>query len=432
MVARQEGLFLVMPQTMKCSECDFVGNHKSHFTCDCCQIVLCTSCGGYSSSEEKCFPLRDRKVTVLCPQCRTETGNILELMQKNRKLKKENDKLLEELSDRSAVIEELRKTNGEDDKLACAGCIGGLPRELVTVLDNMKKEIMDLRLELGGVRSEMMGNRNGHVSYAEVVESGKRRNVPKDNKSAPALIIKPPTGQKPDKTREEIKAKINPSELKIGIKNLKDTKSGSLVLKCSTDGEIEILKDAAQKSLGDRYSISVPERRSPRVKIVGYTGGLEAEDIEDSLRKQNRWISTGDEFKIVHVRKLKSKNYCIIFMECSPAFFTKAMRAEKVNIAWGRYPIYEDLNLSRCYNCQGFHHKSTKCDRKEVCGSCSEEHRTSLCQSSVKKCNNCILANRIHNTRYETDHTTMDPNCPSTVYHMNILRSKIMYEDRDV
>lgn len=129
---------------MKCEGCAFEGNHKSHFACDCCGAILCTSCGNYSSSEEKCFPLRERKVVILCPKCRAEMSSLVELMQRNRGLKQENERLTQKLSDESEMSEELQNVREENEKLAV------LNAELKTEVKALKKQIETLHGDIDG------------------------------------------------------------------------------------------------------------------------------------------------------------------------------------------------------------------------------------------------------------------------------------------
>lgn len=103
------------------------------------------------------------------------------------------------------------------------------------------------------------------------------------------------------------------------------------------------------------------------------------------------------------------------------------MKVNKICIDWERLSVYEDLNVIRCYSCQGFHHKAGSCNGEKVCGNCAAEHDTVTCQSRMKACGNCILANNRYNTHYDMNHAAMDKSCPSASYHLEILRSRIDY-----
>lgn len=107
--------------------------------------------------------------------------------------------------------------------------------------------------------------------------------------------------------------------------------------------------------------------------------------------------------------------------------YWKAINTKKMYIGWERYPVYEDIGLIRCYNCQEYNHKSNRCDNEAVCANCAEKHETKACNANDKKCVNCLNANLRFKTKYNTQHAAVDPNCPSTKYHIDILKSKIDY-----
>lgn len=103
------------------------------------------------------------------------------------------------------------------------------------------------------------------------------------------------------------------------------------------------------------------------------------------------------------------------------------MEHKKIHIEWSRCPVYEDLTVTRCYNCQEFYHKNNKCTKKIVCEYCAEEHKAEMCQKNIRKCNNCLQANNKFNRNYKVTHATTDPDCPSHKYHIELLKSKIEY-----
>ncbi|KAK9879933.1 hypothetical protein WA026_008442 [Henosepilachna vigintioctopunctata] len=80
---------------MKCIKCSFEGDKYLIYVCDGCAVTQCKECGGFTASEEKCFALSKRKVILFCSKFREETGTIIDLMQRNRKLKQEIEKLKE-------------------------------------------------------------------------------------------------------------------------------------------------------------------------------------------------------------------------------------------------------------------------------------------------------------------------------------------------
>ncbi|CAH1974414.1 unnamed protein product [Acanthoscelides obtectus] len=79
----------------------------------------------------------------------------------------------------------------------------------------------------------------------------------------------PKSQQNIGKNKEEVQRLINPCEINVGIRNIKETKKVNIVLKCDTEQELERLKKSAES------------------KLKGYVGNKEIEELEESTRKQN-------------------------------------------------------------------------------------------------------------------------------------------------
>ncbi|KAG5883488.1 hypothetical protein JTB14_013132 [Gonioctena quinquepunctata] len=85
------------------------------------------------------------------------------------------------------------------------------------------------------------------------------------------------------------------------------------------------------------------------------------EEIDKVLHDQN---NINGDIKINYIKKNKKVDK-IIHCECSSASFKNLIGRGKVYIGWERYPVYEDLEVLRCYKCQEFHHSQQEC-RNEV------------------------------------------------------------------
>ena len=108
---------------------------------------------------------------------------------------------------------------------------------------------------------------------------------------------------------------------------------------------------------------------------------------------------------------------------------------DKVTIGLMSCKIYDRYHIKRCNNCQGLGHYYKDCTTPEAtcCAKCGENHATSSCSSSVKRCVNCVKAGK-----QESGHTTFDPKCPimvsevekrkkSNETHLNMQRSTMAH-----
>lgn len=97
-------------------------------------------------------------------------------------------------------------------------------------------------------------------------------------------------------------------------------------------------------------------------------------------------------------------------------------------ILWERYPVYEDLNIPRCFRCQEYYHKISNCKNECVCEFCAGHHEVKNCPKVDKKCKNCVSANEKYKTNYDINHESSCNECPSYKYFLGVLRSKINYK----
>lgn len=353
-----------------CIKCNQPAGNDEIYKCDSCLSWIHKNCVSLSASEARCMPLQRRVLMFICDGCR--------------------------------------------------GLLARMPY-MVEMLEQIRRDVEDLKR--GNTAAFGAASR---MSFSDVLKAGKEASHDR-TPNLPTLIIKPKVEQNADKTKKDIQSGVNPSQLKVGIKNFKTTKNGSVLIKCATKDDVELVRRAAKNELGDNYTVETSKLKLPRVKFVNYTGKKTSKEIERCIREQNDWIASEDTLKIEYVNKIERKNCSTIFAECSPELYFKMMKFKRVCIEWERCPVYEDLNVTRCFKCQGYYHKSSSCARKKVCSNCAEEHEDVPCQAREKKCINCTLANNKFKMNYATDHAAADPDCPSTKYHVQRLKTRIDY-----
>jgi len=242
------------------------------------------------------------------------------------------------------------------------------------------------------------------------------------------LIIKPKVAQESKKTVEAVKKVVNPSELKIGIAQIKDVKDGGVLIRCKTKEEIEKIKSAVDKKLKIGYQTNVPEQKNPRIKIVDIDENLTKEELEMLVPNQNpRFVHENAMFKVLVVKKMKTKYMCIA--ECDPETLDIIMSCEekRVFINYSYCRVFEHFPMLRCYKCGEYNHKIEDCKNEiDQCLIClSSEHETKSCNRSQKSCIHCLRSNEKYGTRYNTNHTIFYYNCPIYLEKIEIQRQKI-------
>lgn len=367
---------------MECDVCK--DKNREIFKCDGCKLGICKTCAGLTSSEVKVLQLNSRVMIFHCKKCLSFETNML---------------LTNTIEDKNMII------SNKDEIIA-------LLKKKIEDLENSQQSFVSPPL-LGMSYSKALTNTNEPIQKKQSYSN------------SPSLIIKPKQNQSIDKMKADLKQKINPTELKIAIRGTRNTANGHLVVKCQSKQDLDTLKDEADKILTG-YEIDIPKLRKPRIKITGYNGDLDRARLEECIKEQNQFINTNDELKITFVKEMK--DFCTVFGECSPSLFHKFMTVRKVFIGWERYPVYEDIGVTRCFKCQEPYHKSNNCPNQPSCERCAGQHDTSKCNNSTQKqCTNCKIANGKYGLKYKTDHRASDPECQSYQYLVSILRGKTDY-----
>lgn len=295
--------------------------------------------------------------------------------------------------------------------------------------DNLKKlveKINDMEKKMEAIPQQIEEN-SFKPSYATVTHSTIKPTSPKLPSNLPSIVIKPKTNQGIKETKADLEQKIKPSALGIRIKSKKELNNGNIVVKCPTVNEIQKLKASAAQILGENYEILETTLRNPRIKIVGINKDYTKDEMETIIKKQNTIIAEDDLFKVTYIKSFKHKNSKTAYAECSPKIFHHFMNVKKIYLGWEILPVYEEINVTKCFKCQQFHHKTGECKNKVVCVRCSEDHETKECQSQIKKCKNCENSNSKYKTNYDIHHTAVDWNCPSYKYQLDLIRAKINY-----
>lgn len=281
--------------------------------------------------------------------------------------------------------------------------------ELNTKIDFLIKENNELRKEIISLKQQKHVDKSSEVpslsSYSSVVQ----RNVNK------VLVIKPKETQKHIKeVKEDLRKKVDPTDMGMGVTMGRVTKKGGLILNCDTSKDILNIQSEIQSKLGDTYDVERPKTLQHRIKIVGVDAGdYESEDsaLIAKVITQNDLINSDSGFSMKVIRRTKLiKSKFNLVIELDQCTYSSVMDIGKINIGWNRCPVYNEYGIVRCFNCCKYGHFAKECKEKQVCPKCSEEHNLNDCHSSVLKCSNCLVSNNKYGLTLNVDHTTWDRN----------------------
>lgn len=228
--------------------------------------------------------------------------------------------------------------------------------------------------------------------------------------------------QQSDVTRKEVKEKIKPSDISVGVASIKIIKNGAIVVNCHNQDDVKNLENAVTGKLGDKYQVKITTLRNPQIKIVGMSEKFNEQQIINQLIAQNNCIINKEDITIK--KKFERKNTCTAIAEVEAQLFLRIMKESKLNVGWDRCPVYEELNLWRCYKCNGYNHKAANCRNESACSKCSENHHSSECMSEIAKCVNCLNINKKLKMIFEINHSALDKDCPVFCRKASLQRNK--------
>ena len=151
----------------------------------------------------------------------------------------------------------------------------------------------------------------------------------------------------------------------------------------------------------------------PKIKIVAVQDDYDINKLSDKIKKQNFSSLLNPEFKILHKNLNKFKSSWILHAEVNSEVYNYIATTKKIFVNESLCKVYDDIHVLRCFKCCRYGHISKNCDNHDICHICAIEHDNSnKCNSNLIKCINCILYNKEHGTKVQTNHTASDTtNC---------------------
>lgn len=267
-------------------------------------------------------------------------------------------------------------------------------------------------------------------SYADIAKVNKTKKsekvLPELRKEVPLLIM-PKKKQNSATTKQDLREKVNPANLKIS--NVHERNNGTIVIETDCVREREKIKSAVENAMKEQYDIKIPSVIKPRFTIPKISYKYTDEEIVEKLKNQNQCLGES-ELKLAKVYETKSNNityYSAIF-EADPDTFTKVMQAGKLNIGWETRKVYDGTDVMMCFKCLGYNHRAPNCRSEEICRKCLQNHKTSECDSEPQnKCINCIRAKEKLSLDINENHSALDKKCPTYLFMLEQKKKKIYY-----
>ena len=180
--------------------------------------------------------------------------------------------------------------------------------------------------ESGWTTGNIVAPPGGANLYSEAVSSGTPKKLFK-------LTVKSIGSTTQEKVTELLKAKINPTEIKVGINKFKVLNNGNIIIGTNTKQEIEALEKEIATKCGGELEANVHKLRKPRLIIYNIPEDISITNLEDTLLMQNPDIglTKGDiDANFAYTTKNKNRNL-VIEVE---ARVRKMLLQSKIKLGW--------------------------------------------------------------------------------------------------
>lgn len=347
------------------------------------------------------------------------------------------------------AITETGKLNSEQKLKVSTLCrrVGHGTSQMVTLYQSVKSRAMTLNIENQALKEKMDLSERlqsltksidetskpslGNSSFADMVKRG--NNFIKPINISSVAIYPQDNLKSSEETKTLVQKIISPEEMKLQVRGLRKTKNGGVIISTETRGDIEKLKQSVQLT-NSGLLVDEPQKRKPRVVIIGVPSSMQEKDVFICLYKQNIAESlpelTLDKYlssiKLSHKSGKKDIETCNYVIEVPAAIRKALITKERVFVNWSSCPVRDFTLVTRCYKCQQYGHAAKSCrEASNICGHCcSQGHTVKECTKKTEepKCATCLHFKKPGN------HVTGSADCPAKIAAEKRYINSIDYE----
>ncbi|XP_055838199.1 uncharacterized protein LOC129906442 [Episyrphus balteatus] len=347
-------------------------------------------------------------IRFICDDCVNQIYNVDSVMNDIKKIISENNKGLEQVKDDFAAS---LKQNREDIQAVIKEIENKLKNQIVNNAsereNQLKESVTSIKDSVNKLAVEMKKKNNSVDSMVE-----KKTYASELKKNSQIKVVPKEVNQTAEKTKSEIKARVNPSTSGIQVSGIQKLNSGAIIVSCDNENSIEKLTSDVKNNLGDDYSVDVINR-NPRIKISYISDRFEENDLISCIRKQNDFLKNSElKFKTMWKRKGKRSDYYTAIIEMDVNSYNEIMKVGKISVGWDKCEVSEAIYVKRCYKCLGFGHFSKDCTSDRMtCLKCGGQHKGSECTAECLSCVNCVKMNEELKLNLDVNHNALDNCC---------------------
>lgn len=386
-----------------CDKCQEIIDKDNEFTaflkCIFCKKKFHTNCAGHTKTFLKSLaPYKNFCWT--CDECTIVRDIKCDFNEELYKLKSMCDKIFQIQNSQSKDISELKSSvskNVNSEKMSYSVQSDQKKRLWSNIVESDNTPILTNSVK----RNRLLNSQSG------ARDSSKPR--------TPVVIVRAKNDKHKSKMRSVIVQVLDP---KLDpVSRVDSTANGDVIIKCKSADKVDEVIRKINIQTNQAYEVSKPKSSRPIIKIVGFYDNYCSESkIVEALKAENdQLFDNSSKIEIVSGSVKKSKNNVnVALVALDYATHQRCLARKRVIIGFISCPVYEHVNIVRCFKCCEFGHIADKCVEKEItCPLCSENHDIKQCTSRSHKCINCLRSIKKYNLEnVNVNHTALSIQCP--------------------
>lgn len=99
------------------------------------------------------------------------------------------------------------------------------------------------------------------------------------------VLVRSKVNQTPEMIKKQVKSKVNPAEIEVGITSLKMLTDCRVMIEASSKQDIEALGNKIEETCGAVLEVNFQKRRNPRLVLLSIPEDVTIENVEETLAK---------------------------------------------------------------------------------------------------------------------------------------------------
>lgn len=206
---------------------------------------------------------------------------------------------------------------------------------------------------------------------------------------------------------------------------LRQSGANSVTIGFKSDEDKTKFKNAITASAAlSTVVVEEPHKLKPKMIIKKVPSVIQKERLIEEIHAHNPDLFEGnkDDIRLAFAMRTKNPDIYNAVIEVSPKTRLQIkQKGSELGLFYHWLQISDFSPVKVCFKCQGFGHSSKTCQSKrDVCPTCSGEHRNSECPARNDKTQHCCINCQNHNAttkgkhNYDTRHRAFDTrNCPT-------------------